>query len=126
MTEETPLYRQIHPNFIKQDENGEEIPSSEAFKPSSKDNKTELSVYDGDQISAEDAHRHYTETWGLSSGGSYAVLVKKCEDLGLTAKPDPEPFPEHALIMFPPDASQKRRKRIAKSLRDSGSWAYRP
>ena len=56
MTAETILLRQAHPQFMK----GTQI-TSQVFMPFPKD-KGLLSVYDGDQITAADSHRHYTQT----------------------------------------------------------------
>ena len=59
MNQDTLLHRQVHPNFIK---NGEAI--SQAFTPTPKDN-TQLSVYDGDMISAAAAWEHFTGVLGI-------------------------------------------------------------
>ena len=52
MNNETLLLRQIHPSFIQAGHI-----TSQAFRPTPKD-QNKLSVYDGDQISAEDAWQH--------------------------------------------------------------------
>lgn len=61
MTLETILLRQAHPRFMEG-----EFPTSQVFYPFPKDDG-KLSVYDGDQITAENAHRHYTQVLGNES-----------------------------------------------------------
>lgn len=58
MTSATLLLRQVHPKFM----DGSLI-TSQAFMPFPRDDG-KLSVYDGDQIGAADAHQHYTSTLG--------------------------------------------------------------
>lgn len=94
MTEKTPLFRQINPNFVQ---NGQ--PSYIAFRPFPRD-EGHLSVYDGDLITAEGAHKHFTEIRKLKSEGVLAVVVQECKTLELPACSSPEQFPEHAHIDF--------------------------
>ena len=111
MKSDTLLHRQINPSWIQ-----EGRVTSQAFKPTPKVKK-QLSVYDGDQISAEEAWHHYTENLRFPSVGVLAVVVVECQDLGLGVKPDPEPFPEHAVIDFSnlPNAQIEKK---AKKLRE--------
>jgi hypothetical protein len=111
MRNETLLHRQINPSWIQ-----EGRVTSQAFKPTSKDKK-QLSVYDGDQISAEEAWHHYTESLHFLSAGVMAVVVSECQDLELEVKPDPEPFPEHAIIDFS-DLPNVQIEKKAKNLRE--------
>ena len=94
MTRTTLLLRQVHPTFVQ---NG--FATSQAFRPTSKDESL-LSVYDGDLIAAEASWIHYTTTLGHASIGTVAVTVDECAAENLPARPDPEPFPEHAVIDF--------------------------
>ena len=110
MRNDTFLHRQINPSWIQ-----EGRVTSQAFKPTPKDEK-QLSVYDGDQISPEDAWHHYTENLGFSSVGVLAVVVAECQDLQLGAIPKPEPFPEHAIIDFS-DLPNAQIEKKAKKLR---------
>ena len=121
MTEETSLYRQIHPNFVQ---NGH--PSYIAFRPFPRDND-QLSVYDGDLITAENAHRHYTDVQKLKSCGVMSVTVRECTALELPTCSSPEQFPEHAHIDF---AGLDKRQIDTKSKGLLGSalardWVYR-
>ena len=75
MNDGTLLLRQVHPTFVQQGRI-----TSQVFKPSTKDNN-ELSVYDGDQISADAAWRHYTEDLHLASAGVVAVAVAECVEM---------------------------------------------
>ena len=84
MNSDTLLYRQVHPNWIKDD-----LPTSQAFTPTPKD-ALRLSVYDGDGISASSCWEHYTGQ-GLVSNGVVAVTLEECERFGLEVIPDPRP-----------------------------------
>lgn len=94
MTEETLLLRQIHPAFVQADR-----VTSQAFRPTPKDQQL-LSVYDGDMISAAAAYQHFTSMPNCQSHGVLAVTVQECIELNLSARPDPDLFPEHAVIDF--------------------------
>ena len=97
--------------------------TSQAYTPTAKDNKR-LSVYDGDQISAENAFKHFT--MGQVSSGVLAVTVKECSDLGLTVASDPLPFPEHVVIDFSKFSRSKSRliaQELTKRARNRG-WQY--
>ncbi len=109
MNSETLLYRQVHPNWIR-----EGLPTSQTFTPTPKD-ELRLSVYDGDEISAASSWEHYSRQ-GLSSCGVVAVTIEECERLGLRVAPDPQPgSPHHALIDFE-GLSRNRAKRVAQRL----------
>jgi len=113
MNDETLLLRQVHPAFI---ESGQL--TSQAFVPFPKD-KGKLSVYDGDQISASEAHKHYTEVLGNASDSVLGVTCAEVEQAGLTSASDPlEDFPAHALIDFTAHPEKSFRK-LAKKLKAS-------
>ena len=63
MTDDTLLLRQVNPAWIQDGRI-----TSQVFRPTPKDSKR-LSVYDGDQISAEDAWSHYVRELELESVG---------------------------------------------------------
>lgn len=95
MTGTTLLLRQIHPSFVQAG-----FVTSLAFRPTPKD-EWKLSVYDGDQITAEASFIHYTVVWKLGSVGTMAVTVDECIGESLTTSPDPlEDCPQHAFIDF--------------------------
>jgi hypothetical protein len=95
VTEKTQLLRQVHPNFIQNGEVG-----VLAFRPNQNDNG-HLSVYDGDQITPERSHAHYTEVQKLRSAGVLAVTVAECNSESLPSMLSPLPnFIEHAHIDF--------------------------
>lgn len=83
-----------------------------------------LSVYDGDQISPEEAFDHFTSVLHQQSVGELAVTVAECASLDLKAEADPEPFPEHAIIDFTGlgrrDVESKGKK--LKSIADARGW----
>jgi hypothetical protein len=112
MNDETLLLRQVHPQFMKDDQL-----TSQAFFPFPKDNGR-LSVYDGDQISPEASYRHYTDVLRFQSQGVWAVSGTESASLGLTHAPDPLPeSPAHAVIDFG-QRPEKECRKLAKRLRD--------
>lgn len=122
MNTETLLHRQVHPSWVQDGR-----VSSQAFKPTSKDEKC-LSVYDGDQIEAEAAWRHYVEALGYKSIGVLAVTVGECEVLELIVSPDPDTFPEHVYIDFR-GLTNRQIEKTAKALNSkarSRGWQYAP
>lgn len=114
------LIRQIHPSFIQ-----EGRVTSQAFRPTPKD-ENKLSTYDGDQIDAESAWKHYTETLKFQSDGALGVTVQECNDQDLSVVADPAPFREHVLIDFSAH-ERKRIEKLAKKLRTCAverDWLY--
>ena len=107
----TLLLRQVHPTQW----NGERVVSV-AFLPKESDQGL-LSVYDGEQISPEASHRHYTETSGLKSMGVWAVTVAEADAAALPSRLDAEGhYPEHAVIDFTAHPTKKARETRAKVL----------
>ena len=95
MTDNTLLLRQVNPSWVQLGRI-----TSQVFKPTPKD-ANRLSVYDGDQTTAEKSWRHYTGELGFSSVGVVAVTVGECKLQGLPADADKQPsFPEHVVINF--------------------------
>lgn len=122
MNDETLLHRQVNPSWILLGR-----VTSQAFKPTPKD-EHKLSVYDGDQIDAEDSWVHYTTSLGLASVGVLAISVAECTAEGLNARPDPDPFDEHAVIEFEGNSNsqiEKKSKKLKKKAVDRG-WQYEP
>lgn len=118
----THLHRQIHPSSLQ-----EGRVTSLAFKPSSNDVEC-LSVYDGDQIDAEAAWRHYVYTLNRESIGVMTVTVGECEILELTVVPDPDDFPEHVCISFQGLTNRQigKKAKILSSNARSRDWQFRP
>ena len=122
MTGDTLLLRQVHPSWVNDGQ-----PTSQAFRPTPKD-EHKLSVYDGDLISADDAWAHYTSKLGNRSAGVVGVTVAECHGCSLVVTPDPEAFPEHALIDFaalPKREVYRRAKRLSDHAERRG-WLYQP
>ena len=122
MTPETLLYRQVSAAYVQHGEI-----TSQVFKPTGKDNKR-LSVYDGSQITAEDAWKHFVEALSYRSSGVVAVAVQECRDLQLGVEADPAPFEAHAVIDFA-DFSRSQVERKADSLKQRAverGWQFRP
>ncbi len=118
----TLLHRQVHPSWVQ-----EGRVSSQAFKPTPKDENC-LSVYDGDQIDADSAWRHYVNVLGNKSTGVLDVTVEECEVLELSVEPDPDAFPEHVCIDFfglTKRQIEKKAKTLNTKARSRG-WQFRP
>lgn len=128
MNASTLLLRQVHPDFVEQVSQTEELkPTSQAFLPS-RSTKT-LSVYDGEQISAERAWEHYTGSQQRRSAGVVAVTVAECHQRELPVLADGIPYPEHVSIDFSSLKSWNQISRLAKSLKRAANargWLFRP
>ena len=130
MNDETLLHRIIKPHWWLQ---GNDV-SSQAFRPGPEDDK-QMSVYDGDQITAKVAWRHYTNDPSKSPpSGVMAVTTGECrfnrerKQQDLPVRPDPETFQEHVLINFRKFGASQTKKKSAK-LRDAAvtrGWQFQP
>ena len=121
MTDETIVYRQIHPSFVQAG-----FPTSQAFRPTPKD-ESKLSVYDGDQITADKSWKHYTAELNLASVGVMGLTISECAAESLTVYPAPHPFPEHVVIDFT-RLTDKDRRNKSKKLQTKAfqrGWLYR-
>jgi len=111
MNPETFLYRQAHPNFMKDGDI-----TSQVFFPFPKDD-ARLSVDDGAQTTAEESFQHFTEVEGLLSEGVWAVQKHEAEDLHLAVEADPKTdWPPHSVIDFR-NHEEKSWRKLAKKLR---------
>jgi len=70
VTDKTLLLRQVHPTFIQNGEIG-----VVTFRPNDAD-KGLLSVYDGELITPENSHRHWTDELKKKSVGVLAVICE--------------------------------------------------
>lgn len=118
MNDDTLLFRQVHPNFFPAGE-----VSSQAFIPFPKDDGR-LSVYDGDQVSAEESYLHYVGQ-GLESVGVWAVTGGEVLSAALVYQPDPVVGnPAHAVVDFgalPEKECRKLAKKLKRFAVDRGS-----
>lgn len=106
------LYRQVHPSWRV---NG--LITSQAFKPTSKDNG-KLSVVVSTAMTAKMAYIYHTQQ-ELDSVGTYQVTVGEVRDCGLRSVDDsalPSSFLGHAYIDYR-GASNKEIERSSKELR---------
>jgi len=113
--------RQVHPNFVT---NGKF--TSVAFRPFPSDGGM-LSTYNGEMISAQNSHSHYTKDLGNESCGVVGIDPDSCTRHGLTPIEDGDPYPEHVSISFNDLPSQKEIEKTAKILKreTNGEWLYR-
>ena len=122
MTPDTPLLRQIHPNFVQ----GGRV-TSQAFHPTPKDENL-LSVDNGDRIDAQQAYLRFTGNPQCRSAGVMAVLHTECIEQGLPVLEDGQPYPEHCSIDFSAlSASERKRKakHLAHAAQERG-WLFSP
>lgn len=120
---EQSLHRQVHPKWVV---NGRI--SSQTFRPTSKDAGL-LSVYDGQKIAAEGSFNHYTSVLNLAAIGTVSVSEHEVTEVGLTWRPDPAPFPEHAVIDFTQLSNQNTVKAKAQALAQKAQlrgWTHKP
>lgn len=122
MTDEPHLlHRQVNPSWVQ-----EGRVSSQAFNPTPKDSGL-LSVYDGTLMTAEASFHHYTTTQGLKAVGTVSVSEEEVVGVGLSWRPDPEPFPEHAIIDYTALGSASKVKAKAQALAERArarGWTY--
>lgn len=120
MTGDSLLLRQIHPSFLRLGR-----ATSQAFRPTPKDESL-LSVYDGSLISAEASWIHFTTILKRDSVGTMAVTVEECAAESLSVRPDPDAFPEHAVIDFSGfshNQCEKKGKNL-KAKAEARGWLY--
>ena len=125
MAEDDLLYRQIHPDWISTE--GE--PQSRAFLPFPKDGD-KLSVYDGNYLSPEESHDHYTQVLDYESAGVVGLSRAEVQALNIPIQPDPsEDFPSHTLLDFSIFPSKKEKRQAARKLKEKANerkWLYQP
>lgn len=115
------LYRQVHPSFMQ-----DERPSSQAFKPTPKDEK-QLSVARGALTDPVDAYDLHVQDKELASAGTWAVTVGEAQVESLPSFPDPLTAPvadpAHALIDFTACSNSQmnaKGSRLAAKARERG------
>ncbi|MXW40111.1 MAG: hypothetical protein F4Z75_02960 [Synechococcus sp. SB0668_bin_15] len=88
-----------------------------------------MSVYDGDQITAAEAWRQYTNDPGKPDPSRVlAITHEECGRQHLPVHPDPGTFPEHVLVDFQ-EFGDRQIKKKSQKLRDAAEergWQYRP
>jgi hypothetical protein len=117
------LHRQVHPSWVQ-----EGRVTSQAFCPTPKDFGL-LSVYDGSRIWPQTSFEHYTTVQRLAAIGTVSALATEVAEVGLSWRPDPEPFPEHAVIDFTGLAGAGKVKATAQALAERArrrGWTYQP
>lgn len=101
--------------------------SSQAFRPTLGADKL-LSVYDGDQIAADAAYKHYANDPGKPlPTGVLAITVAEYSTEDWSVIPDPDSFPEHVLIDFR-EFGTNQIKRKSETLRNAAiarGWLLR-
>lgn len=122
MKDDTLLLRQVHPTFVQHG-----TITSQVFRPTPKD-ENQLSVDDGDRISAEDSFDRFCNQPDCSLAGVMAVSCKECLERELEVIEDGVPHPEHCSIDFSAHSKNKVEK-IAKHLKrnaQSRGWQFQP
>ena len=76
-----------------------------------------MSVYDGDQIAAQESHTHYVEVLQRKSHSVWGLTKAEADAEQVPASPDPlADFPSHSIIDFSVQPEKSWRK-IAKRLK---------
>lgn len=123
------VYRQVHRNHVENSLR----PTSSAFNPlvtggSDGVQTRELSAYNGNLVSAEEAYQHFTQELGRPSIGVLAVSEEECAELGIEVHYDGSGFPAHVSLRFPA-MSRRATRRIARDLVDlamARGWQHGP
>ncbi|MCL2282773.1 MAG: hypothetical protein FWC26_05595 [Fibromonadales bacterium] len=121
MNTNTLLLRQVHSAFVKDDR-----VASIAFRPTPKDEK-QLSVDNGDNITAEQSYNKFVSNPNCSSIGVLAVSKKECDNEALSVIEDGVPYKEHCSINFS-GLTKKETETKAKILRDKAvarNWLFK-
>lgn len=126
MRPDSLLHRQVHRTWHQDGKL-----SSLTFQPSRGENKDhQVSVDDGDQISAEDSYRHHRYKKNYDTVGVVAVTPQECGLHGVTVTPDPEPDHDpHTLLKLDPALGKRKIRRIAQFLTGYASrrgWQHGP
>ncbi len=115
-----PLFRQVHPSFIRDGR-----PSSQAFRPTAKDHSM-LSVARGALTTACDAYELHTAALGLQSAGTWVITVGECQAQTLevvadplTCPPEKVADPAHALIDFTLYSKNQQEAKAARLARQA-------
>lgn len=130
MTNKTLLYRQVHPTFIQGGVVSERVFDSRTFKPFPKDDGL-LSVYNGEDFSAEESFNHYltfNSEKEVQSAGVVAVSGAECTQHDLPIIEDNDPFIGHASISYrglTGNQSDKAAKKLKRYATDRG-WCFLP
>ena len=120
MTDATLLLRQIHPKFIQHDR-----VTSQAFRPTPKD-ENQLSVDNGDRISAADSFARFSAQPECLSAGVMAVSQGECQVCGVQVVEDGVPYVEHCYLDFAPfggNQVKKIGKKLAAKAQERG-WLF--
>lgn len=111
MQEENLLHRLVNPAFVQ----GDSI-SSQVFKPTSKDEGL-LSLYNGNQFSADESYQHYTSKLNLESVAVASISRIEFEELTIEVEDDNIPFIGHSSANFN-SLSTSQVKKAAKKLKN--------
>jgi len=120
MNPNTLLLRQVHPAFVK-----DYRVTSVVFRPTPKDEK-QLSVDNGDYITAKQSYDRFVSNLNCSSIGVLAISKKECDDEALSVIEDGVPYKEHCSINFT-GLTKKEIETKAKILRDKAiarNWLF--
>lgn len=121
MNDETLLFRQVSPTFIKDGR-----VTSQAFTPTEKDD-WKLSVYDGEKFSAKASWKHFITNTNGDSVGVLAITVNECASQELEVILDNNTFEGHVSIDFSrlTKNQAKKRARILVKAAIKRGWQYR-
>jgi hypothetical protein len=120
MNPTTQLLRQINPAFVQEDR-----VTSQAFRPTPKD-ENHLSVYNGDQISAQAAWEHFVSNPVCNSVGVMAVTFDECQKHSLPVYADGIGYKEHCTIDFSEfkEKDIKKKAKVLSAYASARGWLF--
>ncbi len=121
MSPDTLLLRQIHPSFVQDGR-----VTSQAFRPTPKD-ELQLSVDNGDRVSAEQAWRRYTANPACASMGVQGLAQTDCTAQALPVIEDGQPHPEHCSIDFSAFDKKtiEKKSKLLRAAAEARGWLYK-
>lgn len=117
LDENTSLFRVVHPKWIQNDRI-----SSEVFRPFDDD---ELSMYNGNIVTAEEAFKHFTIDQGNKGSRVACVKVKTFQKYNLPVIDDGAPYPAHVTVDFSPICGNNPRRKISQCIKLESTEVYR-
>lgn len=120
MSPNTLLLRQIHPSFVQDGR-----VTSQAFRPTPKD-ELQLSVDNGDHVSAEQAWRRFIANPACASVGVQALAHSDCTAHELPVIEDGQPYPEHCSIDFSAFDKKtiEKKAKLLRAAAEARGWLF--
>lgn len=135
MQNSTLLHRQVHPAWVQDNQLSAQVfeteianiqtgITSQVFTPTPKDDN-QLSVYNGEKFTAEEAYQHFTVE--LDSAGVVSVTIEETNSINLQCVENNDPFEGHSYIDFGKlgTSQVKAKAKILKNFANKRNWTYK-